>query len=103
MISRKQTSCALSEALACDSFKITIDFPEAVDFDHHGLTEKEFESISKKIKQELERDGYTIEMRNVSAGAYHCYIQFPGLLYKEGLSGHPEQKILTQLDSESQI
>jgi predicted nucleotidyltransferase component of viral defense system len=77
-------------------------FSEDIDFDHHGLTEKEFESISKRIQQQLELEGYTVEMRNVSAGAYHCYIQFPGLLYKEGLSGHPEQKILIQLDSESQ-
>lgn len=77
-------------------------FSEDIDFDQQGMSEKEFVSISQRIQLQLEREGYTIEMKNVSAGAYHCYIQFPGLLYKEGLSGHPEQKILIQLDSESQ-
>lgn len=77
-------------------------FSEDIDFDHQGLTEKEFVSISERIQLQLEWEGYTVEMRNVSAGAYHCYIRFPGLLYKEGLSGHAEQKILIQLDAESQ-
>ena len=42
------------------------------------------------------------EMRTVYKGAYHCYIRFPELLYKEGLSGPPEEKILIQLDAEPQ-
>ncbi len=36
------------------------------------------------------------------AGAFHCYIKFPGLLYDQNLSGHKEGKILIQLDTEPQ-
>lgn len=34
-------------------------------------------------------------------GAYHCYIRFPELLYQQGLSGHKEERILIQLDTEA--
>lgn len=50
----------------------------------------------------MEQEGYTIEMKTVYKGAYHCYIRFPKLLYAEGLSGYPEEKILIQLDTEPQ-
>lgn len=77
-------------------------FSEDLDFDHFGLAEKEFEAISIHIQQQLQREGYIVEMKNVSAGAYHCYIQLPGLLFQEGLSGHRDQKIAIQLDAEAQ-
>ena len=77
-------------------------FSEDMDFDQKGLGEKEFEAISYRIQKSLQLEGYQVEMKNVSAGAYHCYIQFPGLLFQEGLSGHREQKILIQLDAEPQ-
>jgi len=77
-------------------------FSEDIDFDQKGLGEKEFESISNRVQKSLQLEGYQVEMKNVSAGAYHCYIQFPGLLFQEGLSGHREQKILIQLDAEQQ-
>ena len=38
----------------------------------------------------------------VMKGAWHCHIKFPGLLFDEGLSGHREEKILIQLDTEPQ-
>jgi hypothetical protein len=41
-------------------------------------------------------------MKTVFKGAYHCYIRFPEILYKEGLSGYREEKILIQLDTEPQ-
>nr|MBS0037141.1 nucleotidyl transferase AbiEii/AbiGii toxin family protein [Saprospiraceae bacterium] len=46
--------------------------------------------------------GYTIEVKQVSKGAYHCYIRFPKLLFEQGLSGYEEEKILIQLDTEPQ-
>ena len=39
-------------------------------------------------------------MKTVYKGAFHCYVRFPGLLFKDGLAGHQEQKILIQLDTE---
>jgi len=77
-------------------------FSEDIDFDNFGLTEKHFQSISEQIKKELEREGYEVEMKTVYKGAFHCYVRFPGLLFKERLVGHQEQKILIQLDTEPQ-
>lgn len=77
-------------------------FSEDLDFDNFNLTKKDFEEIAAIIGKELQRQGYEIEMENVFSGAFHCYIKFPGLLFEEGLSGHEEEKILIQLDTESQ-
>lgn len=77
-------------------------FSEDLDFDNTGLSEIQFLKISAVIRKELEREGYEIEMKNVMKGAFHCHVRFPGLLFREGLSGHREQKILIQLDTEPQ-
>lgn len=76
-------------------------FSEYLDFDNFQLSEIDFMKISEHVKSELERLGYEVDLRNVMKGAYHCYIRFPGLLYREGLSGHREEKILIQLDTEA--
>lgn len=77
-------------------------FSEDLDFDNFDLSEKDFEQVSQIIDKGLKQQGFRIEMRNVFRGAYHCYIRFPGLLYKTGLSGHQEAKILINLDTEPQ-
>ncbi|MEN8225196.1 MAG: nucleotidyl transferase AbiEii/AbiGii toxin family protein [Bacteroidota bacterium] len=76
-------------------------FSEDLDFDNFKLSIDDFYAITLIVKQELERLGYDVEIRNVHKGAYHCYIRFPQLLYNEGLSDHKEEKILIQLDTES--
>lgn len=77
-------------------------FSEDLDFDNFNLSETEFESVSELLRKGLEREGLEVEMRNVLRGAYHCYIKFPNLLFETGLSGHREEKILIQLDTEPQ-
>jgi len=77
-------------------------FSEDLDFDNFNLSEQDFESISSVISKDLEKEGYEIEIRNTFKGAFHCYVRFPELLFKEGLSGHKEEKILIQLDTEPQ-
>ncbi|MFN5169261.1 MAG: nucleotidyl transferase AbiEii/AbiGii toxin family protein [Cyclobacteriaceae bacterium] len=77
-------------------------FSEDIDFDNLTLTESEFEGLSQAIQRELSREGYAVEIKTVTKGAFHCYIRFPGLLFQESLSGHVEQKILIQLDTEPQ-
>lgn len=77
-------------------------FSEDLDFDNFKLSEKNFDAISKIIKTELEREGYLLEFKNVYKGAFHCHIKFPGLLFNEGLSGHKDERILIQLDTEAQ-
>lgn len=77
-------------------------FSEDLDFDNFDLSEKEFEEISDHIGRSLTQMGYDIETKLVARGAYHCYIRFPRLLYDQNLSGHEEEKVLIQLDTEAQ-
>lgn len=77
-------------------------FSEDLDFDNSGLTEDHFDIVSEKIKTNLEREGYEVEIKTVYKGVFHCYIKFPKLLFNEGLIGHVSEKILIQLDTEPQ-
>jgi predicted nucleotidyltransferase component of viral defense system len=77
-------------------------FSEDLDFDNFDLSENDFIAIASLIHNELKAEGYEIEIKNAFAGAYHCYIRFPGLLFQSGLSGYKEEKILIQLDTEAQ-
>ena len=77
-------------------------FSEDLDFDNLKLNENEFAGIPQIIRQKMEREGYEIEIRSIHRKAFHCYIRFPRILFGEGLSGHREQKLLIQLDSETQ-
>lgn len=77
-------------------------FSEDLDFDNFTIAEDTFAKVSGILKKQLEQEGYEVEMKTVFRGAYHCYIRFPEILYKEGLSAHREEKILIQLDTEPQ-
>ncbi|MCC5905736.1 MAG: nucleotidyl transferase AbiEii/AbiGii toxin family protein [Balneolaceae bacterium] len=77
-------------------------FSEDLDFDNMDLNENDFQAIANEIEKQLEREGYEVELKTVLKGAWHCHIKFPGLLFDEGLSGHSEEKILIQLDTEPQ-
>jgi predicted nucleotidyltransferase component of viral defense system len=77
-------------------------FSEDLDFDNFNLSASDFAQVSEAIRKGLEAQGYTVEIRNVIGGAFHCYIRFPGLLFDAGLSGHKEAKILINLDTEPQ-
>lgn len=77
-------------------------FSEDLDFDNFQIREEVFGDIAEVIKRKMEQEGYAVEMRTVYKDAYHCYIRLPRLLYQEGLSGHLQEKILIQLDTEPQ-
>ena len=77
-------------------------FSEDLDFDNFQIEEATFQKVANLIEKELGKEGYAVEMKTVFKGAYHCHIRFPELLYREGLSGHLEEKILIQLDTEPQ-
>ena len=77
-------------------------FSEDLDFDNFGLTEKEFEYLAAEIGKKLKIEGYNVEIKNIFKNAYHCKVRIPGLLFDSGLSGHKEEKILIQIDTESQ-
>ncbi|MCH8488101.1 MAG: nucleotidyl transferase AbiEii/AbiGii toxin family protein [Candidatus Cyclonatronum sp.] len=77
-------------------------FSEDLDFDNLNMTHEQFENLASEIELNLSKNGYETELKMVMKGAWHCYIRFPGLLFDEGLSGHRNEKILIQLDTESQ-
>lgn len=77
-------------------------FSEDLDFDNLSLSEDDFEKMAMNIEKKLTREGFQTELKTVMKGAWHCHIKFPGLLFEKGLSGHKEEKILIQLDSEPQ-
>ncbi len=77
-------------------------FSEDLDFDNFNLSFDEFSQLGLEIQDELSLQGYEVEIRNIQKGAFHCYVKFPALLMKSGLSGYKDEKILIQLDSEAQ-
>ncbi len=77
-------------------------FSEDLDFDNFNVDGDTFISLGEIIKDLLEKNGYVVELEVINKSAYHCYIKFPKLLYDEGLSAYPLEKILIQLDTESQ-
>ncbi len=77
-------------------------FSEDLDFDNVGLSEPEFQETGESIKRHLQQLGYEVTLKFVNRGAFHCNVRFPALLYKYGLSGHKEAKLLIKLDTEKQ-
>jgi predicted nucleotidyltransferase component of viral defense system len=77
-------------------------FSEDLDFDNLGLNRKDFEQLIKLIQKKLSLQGYATENRNVFKGAYRSYIRIPNILFESGLSGHKEEKMLIQVDTEPQ-
>jgi predicted nucleotidyltransferase component of viral defense system len=77
-------------------------FSEDLDFDNFNLTADEFNDLGILIRNQLELQGYEVELKNVIKGAFHCHVRFPKLLMQSGLSGYAEEKILIQLDTETQ-
>lgn len=77
-------------------------FSEDLDFDNFTITAEQFDKVSAVIAEGLELQGFSIEVKTIHKGAYHCYIRFPNMLFKYGLSGYEQEKILIQLDTETQ-
>jgi predicted nucleotidyltransferase component of viral defense system len=77
-------------------------FSEDLDFDNPGIGRDDFEALSHKVKRILELQGYTVELKNTYQDAFRAYLRFPGLLYDSGISGHRDEKLLIQIDTEPQ-
>ena len=77
-------------------------FSEDLDFDNPGIDRHDFESLSFKVKRILELQGYTVELKNTFQNAFRSYLRFPGLLHHSGISGHRDEKLLIQIDTEPQ-
>jgi hypothetical protein len=74
-------------------------FSEDLDFDNFGLSQRDFLFLTGKVRSGLEKQGYSVEIRNVFKGAYRCYIKLPGILFGNQLSKIKEQKIIIQIDT----
>lgn len=77
-------------------------FSEDIDLDNFGLSWSQFEEVIDKVSRFLSLEGFEVEVKNVKKGAYHCNLRFPELLYDQGLSPLPGEKILIQVDTTSQ-
>ena len=77
-------------------------FSEDLDFDNRGVTDSQLRELAQEIQHQFELEGYELELKQVTKDAWHAYFRFPGLLFREGLSGHREQKITIRLHTEHQ-
>ena len=76
-------------------------FSEDLDFDNFRLTKKDFVFLTEEIKNKLSKEGYLPEIRNVFKGAFRCYVKIPYILFNDGVSDLPEEKIMIQVDTVS--
>ena len=77
-------------------------FSEDLDFDNPGIGRRDFEVLSQRVKRTLELQGYAVELKNAYQDAFRAYLRFPGLLHASGISGHRDEKLLIQIDTEPQ-
>lgn len=77
-------------------------FSEDIDLDNFGLSWSEFKEVIQRVNRFLTLEGFEVEVKNIAKGAYHCYMRFPTLLYEQGLSPLPGEKILIQVDTTAQ-
>lgn len=74
-------------------------FSEDLDFDNDGFSLKEFNDLAKLVKQFLEKEGFAVELKVVSKGAFRCIIKLPGLLYGYGLETNKRKKLNIFIDT----
>jgi predicted nucleotidyltransferase component of viral defense system len=74
-------------------------FSEDLDFDNFGLSFKEFEDLLGESIKDMRNKGFEMDIKFVEKGAYHCYIRFPKLLFKNKLSKYFDGKILVRIDT----
>ena len=77
-------------------------FSEDLDFDNPGIGRPDFENLARRVKRGLQLQGYTIELKTAYQNAFRASLRFPGLLHASGISGHPDEKLLIQIDTEPQ-
>lgn len=77
-------------------------FSEDLDFDHFGLSLKDFNALVNLVQKSLVKEGLKVEAKVVSREAWRCYLKIPELLYQYGLSAYQDEKLLIQLDTTPQ-
>ena len=77
-------------------------FSEDLDFDNPGIGRDDFKALCQMVKRNLALQGYTVELKNTFTDAFRAYLRFPGLLHATGISGHWDEKLFIQIDTEPQ-
>lgn len=77
-------------------------FSEDIDLDNFGLSWEDFEALVGIIQKFLTLEGFLVEIKKVEKAAYHCHIKFPQILYENGISPLPQEKILIKVDTFAQ-
>lgn len=77
-------------------------FSEDLDFDNLSLNKQDFTQLAQLIQKRIELQGYKIEITNVFKDAFRSYIRIPEVLFENKLSSHKKEKLLIQIDTESQ-
>lgn len=72
-------------------------FSEDLDFDTQNLNI--FDSILQQVLTDMTQKGFSLNFRLVHKDVYHCYIKFPEILFKLGLSPHYDEKLLIKIDA----
>lgn len=77
-------------------------FSEDLDFDHFGISKKDFEELISTVKRNFEKEGLRIEIRNVYKKAFRSHFRIRKILYDLGLSPHKNEKLLIYIDTTQQ-
>ncbi len=77
-------------------------FSEDLDFDNRAVSREQFEKLVLKIKKSLELEGIDVEVKNTFTGEYRAKFRFSEVLYRSGLSGHKEGKMMVRFDCKAQ-
>jgi len=77
-------------------------FSEDLDFDNLEMNYTEFKRLSSLIKYKLSLEGYKIEVSTRKKNAFIASLRIKDILYQFGLSPHPENKMLIEVDAEAQ-
>lgn len=74
-------------------------FSEDLDFDNVHISESEFSSIGESIRALFQKENVRTEIDMAGKLAMRLRIKIPGILYAEGISPMPDEKILIQVDT----
>jgi len=74
-------------------------FSEDIDFDNFGLSYPDFKDLLDKVAKDMKLKGFEIEFKFIEKMAFHCYIRFPDILFKNKLSPNEDEKLLIRIDT----
>ncbi|MCM1170363.1 MAG: nucleotidyl transferase AbiEii/AbiGii toxin family protein [Bacteroides sp.] len=80
-------------------------FSEDLDFDVHGMPEREFLDMTDDVLSFLRHSGLNVEARdkqNERLSAFRRNIHFPQLLFDLKLTGHKEERFLLKIEAQDQ-